>query len=67
MNVYNSTGAEGLAPWNFNGKLRVKVASLIQYGTKELEKKAVLLSHTKKYDECVQCVSTHTVQNNSHL
>ncbi len=48
MNVTNSTGAEGLAPWNFNGKLRVKVTSLIQYGTKELEKKAVLLSQ-KKY------------------
>lgn len=47
MNVTNSTGAEGLAPWNFNGKLRVKAASLIQYDTKELEKKGVLLSQQK--------------------
>jgi len=26
MNVTNSTGAEGLAPWNFNGELRVNKA-----------------------------------------
>lgn len=58
MNVTNSTGAEGLVPWNFNGELRVKAH---KYDTKELEKKEFLMSQLmENCDVCVHCVSTYT-------
>jgi len=54
MNVTNSTGAEGLAPWNFNGELRVKAH---KYDPKDRLEQREFLCHTENCDVCVHCVS----------